>query len=57
LDGAVALESDDGSACSGVRTVGLAPEPGVATALASRGGYTYILDRRANALRRILSDF
>jgi len=30
---------------------------GFATALASDRGYTYILDRRTNSLRRILSRF
>ena len=40
-----------------LRTIGLARELGFAAALASRGGHTYILDRRSNALRRIVSDF
>lgn len=36
---------------------GLARELGFAVALASRGGYTYILDRSTTSLRRIRSDF
>lgn len=40
-----------------LRTLGLARDLGFASALASYEGYTYILDRRANALRRLLSDF
>ncbi|HEX6809502.1 MAG TPA: hypothetical protein VF118_16060 [Gemmatimonadaceae bacterium] len=40
-----------------MRTLGLARELGFATALASRRGYTYILDRRGVVLRRVLSDF
>lgn len=40
-----------------LRTIGLARGLGFASALASHDGYTYILDRRANALRRIYSDF
>jgi len=40
-----------------LRTLGLAREMGFATALASRRGYTYILDRRNVVLRRILSVF
>ncbi|MBC7790963.1 MAG: hypothetical protein H7Z74_13535 [Anaerolineae bacterium] len=39
------------------RVVGLARELGFAAALVSEGPHTYILDRRDNALRRILSDF
>jgi hypothetical protein len=39
------------------RTIGLARSLGFASAITSLGGYTYILDRRANALRRIRSDF
>ncbi|HEX6966961.1 MAG TPA: hypothetical protein VF166_14310 [Gemmatimonadaceae bacterium] len=39
------------------RTIGLARSLGFATALVSRGGSTYIVDRRENALRRIPSDF
>lgn len=39
------------------RTIGLARSLGFATALVSRGGRTYIVDRRENALRRIPSDF
>ncbi|HKT08274.1 MAG TPA: hypothetical protein VJR24_10280 [Gemmatimonadaceae bacterium] len=42
---------------SPMRTLGLARELGFATALASRRGYTYILDRRGVVLRRVLSDF
>lgn len=42
---------------SPMRTLGLAHEMGFATALASRRGYTYILDRRGVVLRRVLSDF
>lgn len=40
-----------------LRTIGLARGLGFASALASHDGYTYILDRRTNALRRIYSDF
>jgi hypothetical protein len=36
---------------------GLARELGFATALATRGEYTFVLDRGGNALRRIRSDF
>jgi hypothetical protein len=39
------------------RTLGLARGLGFASALVSRGGETYILDRRSNSLRRIDSDF
>jgi hypothetical protein len=39
------------------RTLGLARSLGFASALVSQDGYTYILDRRTNSLRRILSDF
>lgn len=42
---------------SPLQTVGLARSMGFATALASRRGYTYILDRRNVVLRRVLSDF
>ena len=38
-------------------TLGLARGLGFAAALVSRGGHTYILDRRSNSLRRIDSDF
>ena len=37
--------------------LGLARNLGFASALVSRGGHTYILDRRTNSLRRIDSDF
>ncbi len=37
--------------------LGLARDLGFVSALVSRGGYTYILDRRTNSLRRIDSDF
>ena len=40
-----------------MRTLGLAHEMGFATALASRRGYTYILDRRGVVLRRVISAF
>ncbi len=40
-----------------IATLGLARELGFATALASRDGFTYLLDRSVNALRRIHSDF
>lgn len=40
-----------------MQTIGLARELGFAAALASREGHTYILDRRSNSLRRIVSDF
>jgi hypothetical protein len=39
------------------RAIGLARGLGFASALVSRGGHTYILDRRTNSLRRIDSDF
>lgn len=39
------------------RALGVARGLGFATALASDRGYTYILDRRTNSLRRILSRF
>jgi hypothetical protein len=39
------------------RPLGLARGLGFASALVSRGGHTYILDRRTNSLRRIDSDF
>ncbi len=39
------------------RAIGLARDLGFASALVSRGGHTYILDRRSNSLRRIDSDF
>lgn len=39
------------------RALGVARGLGFATALASDRGYTYILDRRTNSLRRILSHF
>ncbi|HET7621438.1 MAG TPA: hypothetical protein VFK39_05995 [Gemmatimonadaceae bacterium] len=39
------------------RAIGLARGLGFASALVSRGGRTYILDRRTNSLRRIDSDF
>jgi hypothetical protein len=37
--------------------LGLARDLGFASALESRGGYTYILDQRTNSLHRIDSDF
>ncbi len=37
--------------------LGLARGLGFASALESRGGYTYILDQRTNSLHRIDSDF
>jgi hypothetical protein len=37
------------------RTIGLARSLGFASAIASHDGHTFILDRRANALRRIVS--
>jgi hypothetical protein len=40
-----------------LHSLGLARSLGFASALASQGGYTYILDRRTNSLRRIRSDF
>ena len=46
-----------GASGSTLRTLGLARELGFATALASRNGYTYLIDRNANALRRISSSF
>jgi hypothetical protein len=39
------------------QTVGLARSLGFASALVSQDGYTYVLDRRTNSLRRIRSDF
>jgi hypothetical protein len=41
----------------GLRTLGLARSLGFATAIESLGGYTYILDRRTNSVRRIESMF
>ena len=38
-------------------TLGLARELGFAVALASRGGFTYVVDRATTSLRRIRSDF
>lgn len=38
-------------------TIGLARELGFAVALASRGGYTFVVDRATTSLRRIRSDF
>jgi hypothetical protein len=38
-------------------TEGLARELGFVVALASADGYTYVLDRTTNSLRRIPSDF
>jgi hypothetical protein len=40
-----------------LRTLGLARSLGFATAIESLGGYTYILDRRTNSVRRIESMF
>ena len=39
------------------RTIGLARQLGFASALASHDGHTFILDRRTNALRRIISTY
>jgi hypothetical protein len=41
---------------SAPRVIGIARELGFAAALASRGAFTFIIDRRANMLRRIRSD-
>jgi hypothetical protein len=38
-------------------TIGLARGLGFASSIISRGGYTYLLDRRTNSLRRLLSDY
>ena len=38
-------------------TIGLARGLGFASAIVSRDGYTYLLDRRTNTLRRLASDF
>ncbi len=38
-------------------TIGLARKLGFASAILSRGGYTYLLDRRTNELRRLESAF
>jgi hypothetical protein len=37
------------------RTIGLARSLGFASAIVSGDGHTFILDRRTNALRRIVS--
>jgi len=42
---------------SGLQVEGLARELGFAIALASEGGYTFVLDRTTNSLRRFVSDF
>ena len=39
------------------KTIGLARSLGFASAIASHDGHTFILDRRANALRRIISTY
>ena len=39
------------------RTIGLARSLGFASAIVSGDGHTFILDRRANALRRIISTY
>ncbi len=52
-EGVYVLELQGGE----LRTLGLARSLGFASALASHDGYTYILDRRSNTLRRIPSDF
>jgi hypothetical protein len=41
----------------GLKTEGLARELGFAIALVSGGGYTFVLDRTTNSLRRFASDF
>jgi hypothetical protein len=48
LDGVTVLDASGSS----IRVLGLARDVGFAVALASRGGYTYVLDRSRNALRR-----
>lgn len=52
-EGVYVLEARAGK----LHSLGLARSLGFASALASHGGYTYILDRRTNTLRRIRSDF
>ncbi|HEX6536177.1 MAG TPA: hypothetical protein VF041_16420 [Gemmatimonadaceae bacterium] len=52
-EGVYVLDVGDGT----LRTLGLARGLGFASALATDGRYTYILDRRSNALRRIQSAF
>jgi hypothetical protein len=42
---------------AGLKTEGLARELGFAIALVSGGGYTFVLDRTTNSLRRFASDF
>jgi hypothetical protein len=44
-------------AADGPRTFGLARSLGFASALVSHDHHTFILDRRANALRRIISTY
>jgi hypothetical protein len=41
----------------GPHTVGLARALGFASAVVSHDGHTFILDRRTNALRRIISTY
>jgi hypothetical protein len=52
-EGVYVLETRGGK----LHSIGLARSLGFSSALASSGGYTYILDRRTNSLRRIRSDF
>ena len=46
-----------GTAGDSLTTLGLARELGFASALQSHGGYTYLIDRSTNMLRRISSGF
>lgn len=53
VEGVYVLDTED----PGLATEGLARELGFAIALASEGGYTFVLDRTTNAVRRFASDF
>ena len=48
LDGVTVLDASGGP----LRVLGLARDAGFAVAVTSHGGYTYVLDRTSNALRR-----
>jgi hypothetical protein len=52
VEGVYVLDTGDG-----LKVEGLARELGFAVALASEGGYTFVLDRTTNSLRRFASDF
>jgi hypothetical protein len=53
VDGVYVLDANTNA----FTTLGLARELGFAVALASYGGYTYVLDRTTDSLRRLASDF